>query len=457
MGTRVPVVVAAFVTALVAASACTSELTPTLGGTPGGVVRLLDPGNGSDGTLVVTAGTDVPPNFCQVLATSSSDGLTLEIAGGFVAGDRVLAWQVQDSFATSGTAQEVSLASTRAGNWEVFEVVAVEGRRLRVHAPAYYSYVTNSAGARAQACLIPQYASVTVQTGGTLQALDWSESAGTGGVLALFVSGTLLVEGDAMARGAGFEGGIGIDGGPVYNSITAFETVGTSMAGAKGGGVDGTARARYGRGNFANGGGGGGAYNAGGGGGGSAGAGGAGGMQSPTFGENLGTRGAGGAAVAEGPLDRLVLGGGGGAGHQDNNAIENGADGGGVILLFVESIAGSGQITADGVDGDPTSTVSDDGGPGGGGGGVVLLYANTISFGGTITARGGRGGDVGEDDVTGLPRRGPGGGGGGGWIIAPAAAVNAVVDGGPNGVNKPVSNDGRNAQSGAPGTIVSTD
>jgi hypothetical protein len=319
----------------------------------------------------------------------------------------------------------------------------------------FHDYTTDGSGARAQACRVPQFENVTIAVGGTLAGLQWTDAAGVGGILAFVANGTVSVDGAIRATGAGFEGGIGIkdETDPSQEDVVVLETTSHLLSGKKGSGLDGRACLWSGRGNFANAGGGGNARNAGGGGGGAAGRGGNGGMQSPTAGDVPDTAGIGGAAILTVPLERLVMGGGGGAAHQDNGTIENGADGGGVVLFVAARLEGAGSIEANGANGPDESRISDDGGPGAGGGGVVFVIAQSSGPGLTFRARGGRGGDVGEDDVGGSPKRGPGGGGGGGWIVLRGVDGTTDVAAGPSGVNVPVSQDPRGAESGGSGSV----
>lgn len=417
---------------IVAIAACTSQLAPDFA--LDGPVRLLDPGSGRDGDLEVVAGTRVVVNECRAIVRTEGAALVLTSAGAFADGDRVLVWQVQDAFATSGTSASASL-SPRAGTWEVLEARGADGTLLALATSPYHVYESTSSGLRAQVCRVPQYRNVTIAVGGTVEALAWSEAGGAGGVVAMFVSGILTVDGAVSADGAGFEGGPGFMSADDMQDFGLVETTNADLAASKGGGVDGRGRSRRGRGNFANGGGGGNANDGGGGGGGARGAGGNGGTQNTTYGDFAFSGGIGGAAIDVAIFDRLVMGGGGGAGHQDNGSIEHGASGGGVVLLIASGVEGSGEIRANGADGDPASRLSNDGGPGGGGGGAIVLVSESAAgstFGGTLRARGGRGGDVSGDDTF---IRGPGGGGGGGSVYVRGLAAAIDVEGGAAGVN----------------------
>src|SRR4029077_10286046 len=89
----------------------------------------------------------------------------------------------------------------------------------------------------------------------------------------------------------------------------------------------------------------------------------------------------------------------------------------GLVLLDVGSLAGSGEIGANGDDG---QSAANDGGGGGGAGGSVVVTAATGTLSGLlVNAKGGHGGDAWPTQAPGgFPgeRHGPGGGGGGGFI-----------------------------------------
>jgi hypothetical protein len=96
------------------------------------------------------------------------------------------------------------------------------------------------------------------------------------------------------------------------------------------------------------------------------------------------TGGAGGGYVAFGGFGTLILNGI----ISDNGmgGSQNGAGGsGGSVYLNVSTLAGSGQIMANGGAGDPLANA------GGGGGGRIALYYRTNTFAGSVVAKGGAG------------------------------------------------------------------
>jgi hypothetical protein len=299
---------------------------------------------------------------------------------------------------------------------------------VQLEAPLGAAY-RSGGGFHAQACVVPQYTTVTIQAGAHIAADPWNGS--TGGVVAFFAAGVVSIgaSGGVTATGDGFRGGnVVVNGGG--GGDKTMETTNNQDGGQKGEGLDPASVGLYGKGNLANGAGGGNAENAGGGGGGGGGIGGCGGREFESFNTNpLLTRGRPGAPVSLPVAARLVPGGGGGAGQQNQNGAKPGGDGGGVIWISAASIAGAGRIEADGT---TPAQATQDGGSGGGGGGTIVVRASGGSFSGTITASGGDGGDA--DDSNG--DTGPGGGGGGGRVLVqglPSAVI--AVTGGAHGMS----------------------
>ncbi|MDW8478658.1 MAG: hypothetical protein RML12_00665 [Xanthomonadales bacterium] len=164
----------------------------------------------------------------------------------------------------------------------------------------------------------------------------------------------------------------------------------------------------------------------------------------------------GGRPLAYTIANRVFFGGGGGAGAMNNNAGGSGGAGGGLVLIRAGSVAGSGQIRADGAAGANSVPGHNDGPGGGGAGGTVLLRANGGSFSGTVRANGG---DGGNQLITNDESEGPGGGGGGGLVaVAGLSGATLQAAGGSGGTttSAAVTEFPRNgATDGAPG-VTST-
>lgn len=384
---------------------------------------------------------------------------------------------------------------------------------------------TTAGQKRFQVIRVPQYSSVTVK--GTLYASPWDGNVG--GVLAVDTFGKFNLNGQRMsANSTGFRGGFGLqNAGPnaiadyakltsIYTmdasgrvilksdgSAQSITTVRTAGSG-KGEGTAGTPRfistqilndvdpatgapkwsggsldnivegypgGDTGRGAPANAGGAGNYHNAGGGGGGNGGIGGQGGLSwsSGTTNTDKDTGGRPGfrSSSSKSVPWRIIMGGGGGGGDANNSpqGVPGGA-GGGIVMLRGGTIVGSGQIFANGRDGDRGAySGSPDGAGGAGAGGTVLIQSRNASTANlTIEAKGGKGGSSEQDAFiryTGSPvtlanqaagesvgynadgyqydntPHGPGGGGAGGVVLynmGAGATINAVVTGETSGV-----------------------
>lgn len=292
-----------------------------------------------------------------------------------------------------------------------------------------------------QVVRVPQYSNVKLI--GTISAPPFNGSVG--GIIAFDVSGTMnfngqIVDGNARGFRAGFVyrqnsgscgsgnvyvapsdntsyltsgKGEGIVGSP-KNMWDGFVQVINTLEGMPGG--------SFGRGAAGNAGGGGNSHNAGGGGGGNGGFGGRGGTGAgcsadPT---NVGYGGGRPGSAAGIPVpSRLIMGGGGGAGEVNNaQRGTSGGVGGGIILINVGSITGTGTITSNGGAGQNAGwdgDVVNDGAGGGGAGGTVYIKVSSASPGAslTINTRGGAGGKAATEG----DEHGPGGGGGGGVVF----------------------------------------
>ena len=413
-----------------------------------------------------------------------------------VPGDLVLIMQMQDS-ATPGN----------AGQYEYAQISSIAGSVLTLNrnlTNRYVQSVTAAANVTTawrtfQVVRVPQYASASVATGTTVSSDRWTVSntngQGTGGIVAIDVAGSMVVNGTITVDGAGFRGGAGFNGtvaraggafgdlnyifdtANVNGAIKGEGTVGTPYQvftglaaplaypvatfgqgyplGAAGQGAQGNAAGAANDGLPTNGN----QFNSGGGGGGNTGAGGRGGN---SWTQNNAAGGLGGGAVTN-SVSRLVLGGGGGAGSSNNNTLANAIGNWpptvNATTRPVPPITG----TVNGA----TGTVSVSGASGGG---VVLLRAGALSASaGAITARGytaynvnggtdgagggGAGGSVAVLANTGTGTgltihtsgggggyssyydHGPGGGGGGGFILTSAnlTGISNVFAGGDGG------------------------
>ncbi|MBC8053701.1 MAG: gliding motility-associated C-terminal domain-containing protein [Sphingobacteriaceae bacterium] len=292
-----------------------------------------------------------------------------------------------------------------------------------------------------QVVRIPQYSNLVLSS--SINTPPFNGHAG--GIIAFDVSGSMNFSGftiDASSRG--FRGGYGSSSLSKGNISSIYVTPSSDLRSVgKGEGIAGTPRFMWdgyndpdnlteglpggssGKGAPGNAGGGGHDHNAGGGGGGNGGFGGVGGNgtasvpDAPNTFPNGGRPGSISYTGASLDISRIIMGGGGGGGDA-NNALSGvkGGVGGGIILINVGQIVGTGVIRANGGDGAAGIQGSQpDGAGGGGAGGTVYIKVSDPIPGGVLTveAKGGNGGNT-RGDI-GTNEHGPGGGGGGGEIF----------------------------------------
>lgn len=446
---------------------------------------------GKDGALTVGVANTVVNSYTTLSAGAAAGATTLSVASaaGITVGDVLLVYQAQG--ATIGTGNTSAYGAVTAlgntGRYEYVSVAAVSGTTITLGTACDTTPLRFSYNSGAQVVRVPQYSSLTVNGGASIVAQAWNGS--TGGVVAAIVDGTATVNGSINANAAGFRGGaIDNDTTDAGTDVPAFVAA-TAVSGAeKGESIAGSQATydglggRYNRGAPANGGGGGNAHNAGGGGGANGGSatgwngqgvpdvttaawadawnidgtltattnspgGGRGGYTYAANNQNALTTapgnagwagnnrrergGLGGRPLANNPGivgdTRLFFGGGGGAGDGNNNAAAAGGRGGGLVFVIATSIAGSGNLQANGATATNTIPGHNDAPGGGGGGGSVVLVAPASGALG-LSAIGGLGGN---QLITGNESEGPGGGGGGGFIASPAGT--GTVTGGNNG------------------------
>lgn len=306
-------------------------------------------GTGRDGALGAAsfsvAGKQV--NSYAVVSSASGATVTLADASSFTMGDLVLVMQMQ------GSADNV-------GKYEFKTVTAKNGNTLTMNSPLTNTY-SNAGNSRAQAIRVPQYTTVEVPAGKGIIAAPWNGQ--TGGVVAFKASGAVKVYGGVNAAAKGFRGGTSSQSGCLEIQGESVSGLGSASdqpnAGAGGGGQQE---------NCPNG-----AYwssGAGGGGYGTAGGAGARGIDGTPADEKFGVGGLpyGSADLAS----RIYLGSGGGAGGSWHQEPAGGA-GGGIVMIYAQSIEGSGLVTAEG----GAAAGGEAGGSGGGSGGSILLRTNT--------------------------------------------------------------------------------
>ncbi len=448
---------------------------------------------GKDGARIVTTpGTvvnryarpsaGINPGFTSITVTDIADLSPLS------AGDLILTYQTHDletSIDVSNTANYGRvLGYNHAGNYEFAVVKSITGNTIDLVNPIKKDFTGTNSNLKAQIIRVPQYSSLTINAGASITAPAWNGQLG--GVVAVHVSGNMVVNGIIDVNAKGFRGGqvdnnSFLGGGSLNEHYVSNEN---NYGGEKGESIIGWSAeydalgGRYGRGAPANGGGGGNNHNSGGGGGanvsngnawtgqgvmlstvtgGSAwqldpgyisnrdaltnsSGGGRGGyswnsadLDALTKGPGIGgwegdkrseVGGLGGHSLTADPETRVFFGGGGGAGDMNNMSSQRAGNGGGLVLIMANSISGSGAIRANGEDGLSGTGTFADGAGGGGAGGSIIIKAPTIT-GVNVSAKGGKGADIPSSVNAGS---GPGGGGSGGLIAIPSGTFPATIN-----------------------------
>jgi hypothetical protein len=351
---------------------------------------------------------------------------------GLVENDRVLIVQMKGASinTANGSGFGDTTALNEAGNYETAVIC-----RIRTDTVYFYHTFLNTytpVAGKVQLVKMAEYYSANVID--TIKATSWDNTAGTGGVIAIFCSQDLTLNAPIYADSSGYDGGAFVaSSGSCSNFLPAnayyYTATNTSPQGGawKGEGVAILASNQTGgRGAPANGGGGGNNHNNSGGGGANLSAGGIGGGNSSTAGCTTTLRGLAGKALSSWNGQKIFLGGGGGAGHS-NGAIytKGGGNGGGIIFIHAENLIGNGyKISANGGAGGQSQS---DGAGGGGAGGTIIADITTYTGSLIMQVNGGAGGN--SDDGGNVGRCYGGGGGGSGGIIyfsgsTPAITVN---------------------------------
>ena len=336
-------------------------------------------GNGEDGDLYVASGTlnistqsnptnpsrtfaDAAAYSVTAFATNNMSVTVADFPAGLSAGDEVVLINLQggSNFPSPTGTSSAGVGDTgNVGNYEVLTVKAVNfgTNQLTFSSPITKIYgATNSnatlTGQKIIVQRIPRYRNATVN--GTLTANAWNGAMG--GLLFIKVSGALIVspEGQITMTGKGYRS-IGASyatgesySGPSINNVSCNVVNGGGSPGGNGsscywssGGSYGTAGARGGNGAVAV-----------------------------------------GYTYGDAQLTRWFLGSAGG-----RHSSEPFLMGGGIVVLWANTLGVSGFISADGSSSDFSGSEVRSGG---GSGGSVYLRANTMNIGrNRVTARGG--------------------------------------------------------------------
>ncbi|WP_240359172.1 adventurous gliding motility protein AgmC [Pyxidicoccus trucidator] len=413
--------------------------------------------------LTVNAANTVINTYTRVSAAvpAGQSFVTVTSTTGFAVGNLVMV--IQSTGLTprpaSGSQTPIDVSGNTMGRWQLARIQSLTATRLNFTQPLTVPFLATGA----QAVLVREYTTVTINAGASLVAGPWDGTSG--GVLAFLATGAVNNQGTISATGRGFRGGIFLNG--EGDGCTGVDAVWPAGAMKGEGVVPGAYQPEIdpfppvagttGYGNIANGGGGGICHNSGGGGGGGAGAGGQGGRTwSGDLPASRDVGGRGGVQMNYDAVSRGLFGGGGGAGHSNDDEGGAGNVGGGIVFMRAASLAGAGAVTADGVAGENARGLGNDAAGGGGAGGTLYMRftGNLTCSANTVSARGGNGGST-----TFATPHGTGGGGGGGRILVQGAAVGCtpVVTGGAAGTQPSAgAPDGINygARPGNPGVVT---
>jgi hypothetical protein len=445
-------------------------------------ITSSDFGDGTDGEVTLSSSKNINTeslgsssddngNYADGIAyrVSSISGSTITTTSnttGFSNGDKILIINLQ------GTNTDFS----DTGNYEILDITSVSGTSVNINSSPANEYDGTGDSYVNQKVIvqrIPQYSSVTLNSGGTITAASWDglTTTPTGnagfytGIVAIFINSDLQINsgGSINVNELGYRGGVkpglgyGGDGGEAYCGIggiggTSHWDLGHPTTGNPGGdGASGGGGARYrsggdgfcggggggdivhgasgGTGSVSTGGaGGGGGYTRSGGGGGGHRTIGYGGFNNPNHsgvkGQDGGTEssgnasqgGGGGGTYGVGILDNIYFGSGGGSGGPYSPPYGTGGSGGGIVFISARNIEvnSGGIIEINGGDGETAPAGNNSGGGGGGAGGSLFINTYNLSNSGSLEVNGGMGG---EDGLTaGDPCDGGDGGDGRGAI-----------------------------------------
>lgn len=312
-------------------------------------------GDGSDGALTIAADTTDAPIDSACTGTSGTTTLTATNVS-FAAGQLVLIHQTQ---------------GTSAGTWMRNKISGYTAGTITLENPLTFSPTTG-----AQAIVMKQYTTVTVNSGKTWSAKAWNGTVG--GILCFVANSSVSIAGTINVKDKGFRG--------PTTFISSLNAIQYSGEGTTGPSVQTMSANGNGGGGGQNESGAGGNNQNGGAAGGNSAAGGNGARQSGSAAISYG-----GAAAGTADLTTMVFGGASGKGGTpyslSSGDSADGANGAGIVFITGLDVTVTGSINANGTTGNNGYT---DGS--GSAGGSVLIKCQTATLGtGLITATGGSG------------------------------------------------------------------
>src|SRR3990167_2077717 len=146
-------------------------------------------GNGSDGSITISADTTYDGANASCSGTADSTTLTLGAASTFANGDLVMIHQTR---------------GTGVGNWELNKIVDGGGGTTLTLQKSLINTYTDSGASQAQIVEMKQYSSVTVNSAQTWSAPEWDGNVG--GIIAFFCKDVTTVTGNISTNSRGFRG-----------------------------------------------------------------------------------------------------------------------------------------------------------------------------------------------------------------------------------------------------------
>ncbi len=373
-------------------------------------------GNGSDGDLYITSGSNANLNT-DILKSgrTRADGIAYRVTAD-VGGNTLTIGQAPDGIAVGDKVLLIDLQSPGSvifnyvGNFEILDVTGLTSTGIVVlNAP------TKSYGQATQQRIvvqrIPQYRNVVIDSFASITAspydgLTTTPSGSRGyytGIVIFFCSQTLNNNWTVNAMGCGYRGGAGGTSYGYYGE-NYYNNGFSNQSGMHGGGGNGVQT-----GSNDPGAGSGGSY--------------------ANLGQGLGGPydGSTNETYGDSALSKMYLGsgGGGGAGTDSQGGLGTaGGAGGGIIYIRCNTLTGGGQFSAvggQGVDKAPGGNYSSTGG--GGSGGSIFLKGNNLPLGTNITMAHGNGGGT----YSGSTHNRMGGWGGHGRIVLDCVAYSGVT------------------------------
>jgi len=315
-------------------------------------------GDGSDGPLLVSSANQIVNDYAFLTGNENSGDTTITVsdATGFSEDDEILIMQMQNS------------GGGEAGTYEFKHISSISGNGITLSSSldnSYFSGSFDSVDATAsQIIRVPQYTTVTIDSGNSITAPAWDGY--TGGIV-VFRAETVTVNSGGIidVSEKGYRGGAY---GP-SNNLDGYQGESCLGKGVGGGG--------YGLGKLNNAGGGG-SYICGGGGeyGGGA-------TNSDPWTGSGDTYARKGEVYGTVDLSQIFFGSGGGGQWNGNDpAHSDGGNGGGIIIVYANSIvAPTDSFLANGETTNGIQYGSYSYGSSGGAGGSIFLYARTIQGG----------------------------------------------------------------------------